>query len=224
VTVVLCGSLGATAAMWRPQAGVVASSLVVEHPGHGGAPLLDGFDVDALARRVLDAVEGRFSFVGLSLGGAVGMRVAALAPERLEKLVLACTSSRFGEASQWRERAATVRAEGLEAIVDAVMSRWFTPAYGAVTPWREMFLSVDPEGYARCCEALAGWDGGEDLERIQAQTLVVAGAEDPTSPPEHARGIVARIRDARLAVIDDAAHLANIEGVEEFNRLLEETL
>lgn len=224
MTVVLCGSLGSTAAMWRPQADVVAGSLVVELPGHGGAPVIDGFDVDVLARRVLDAVEGRFSLVGLSLGGAVGMRVAALAPERLEKLVLACTSSRFGEASQWRERAATVRAEGLEAIVDAIMRRWFTPAFHDVAPWREMFLSVDREGYARCCEALAGWDGGGDLEHIQAPTLVVAGAEDPTSPPGHAREIAARIPDARVAVIDGAAHLANVEGSAEFNRLLEEHL
>ncbi|MGZ4291819.1 MAG: alpha/beta fold hydrolase [Gaiellaceae bacterium] len=224
MTVVLCGSLGSTAAMWGPQARVVADPVVVEHPGHGGAPLLDGFDVDALARRSLDAVEGRFSFVGLSLGGAVGMRVAAIAPERLERLVLACSSPRFGEASQWHERAAAVRAEGLEAIVDAVMGRWFTPWFREVAPWREMFLSVDREGYARCCEALAGWDGGGDLERIQAPTLVVAGAEDPTSPPAHARVIAARIRDARVAVIDGAAHLANVEAATEFNRLLEEHL
>jgi len=221
VTVVLCGSLGSTAEMWEPQATRLAAAVVVEHPGHGAAPLVDSVSLDVLARRVLDAVTGPFSFVGLSLGGAVGMRVAALAPERVEKLVLACTSSRFGDAQQWLDRAATVRADGPEAIVDAVMERWFTHAYGDVGRWRRMFLSVDREGYARCCEALAGWDGDDDLRRIEAPTLVVAGEHDPTAPPEHAYAIAEAIAGTRVEVIGGAAHLANVERADEFNRLLE---
>ena len=224
MTVVLCGSLGSTAEMWEPQAPVLSDAVIVEHPGHGAALVLDQVDVDLLARRVLAAVAGTFSFVGLSLGGTVGIRVAALAPERVEKLVLACTSTVFGDPEQWHDRAATVRADGLEAIVDAVMARWFTPAYGGVARWRAMFLSVDPEGYARCCEALAGWDAEADLARIEAPTLVVAGAEDPTSPPEDAYALAARLLDARVLVLEHAAHLANIERADAFNRLLEEHL
>jgi len=223
--VVLCGSLGSTAAMWEPQRAALGARdvVVVEHPGHGGAPVDDVPDMAALAARVLAAVAGPFSFVGLSLGGAVGMHLAVTAPERVERLVLACSSPRFGEPAGWHERAATVRAEGLEAIVDAVLGRWFTPAFEEVARYRAMFVSVDREGYARCCEALAGWEG-EELERIAAPTLVVAGAVDPTSPPEHARAIAARIRGARVAVLEGAAHLANVERAEEFNRLLEEAL
>ena len=94
----------------------------IDHPGHGGAPLAEVRDVGDLAARVLATVgDGSFSFVGLSLGGAVGMQLALTAPERVERLVLACTAARFGEPEQWRERAALVRAEGLEAIVDAVL-------------------------------------------------------------------------------------------------------
>jgi 3-oxoadipate enol-lactonase len=218
VTVVLCGSLGSTAELWAPQARF--AGVVVEHPGHGAAAVTGPVTVDVLAERVLNAIPGPFSFVGLSLGGAVGMRVAAAAPERVEKLVLACTSSRFGEPEHWHERAATVRAEGLEAIVDGVMERWFTQAYGDVTRWREMFVSVDREGYARCCEALADWDGADDLRRIEADTLVIAGERDPTAPPERAP-VVSR---ARFEVIAGAAHIANVERAEEFNRLLAEHL
>ena len=87
-----------------------------------------------------------FSFVGLSLGGAVGMQLALTAPERLERLVLASTAARFGEPEQWRERAALVRAEGLAAIVDAVLARWFTARFAGVGPYRDMLLSVDPGG------------------------------------------------------------------------------
>ena len=122
-----------------------------------GAPRsAEASGVSELARRVLDAVgEGSFSFVGLSLGGAVGIQLALDVPDRIERLVLACTSARFGEPQQWLDRASLVRREGLAAIVDAVLARWFTPSFGDVDGFREMFLSVDPEGYARCCEALA---------------------------------------------------------------------
>jgi 3-oxoadipate enol-lactonase/4-carboxymuconolactone decarboxylase len=220
VTVVLCGSLGSTAEMWDAQTARLTGAVVVEHPGHGMAPLVDSLNLDLLAQRVLAAVAGSFSFVGLSLGGAVGMRVAAVAPERVEKLVLACTATRFGDRQQWLDRAATVRAEGLEAIVDGVMARWFTPAYGDVSRWREMFLSVDREGYARCCEALADWDGADDLPRIEADTLVIAAAQDPTAPPAQAPPVPG----ARFEVIDGAAHLANVEAADAFNRLVEEQL
>jgi 3-oxoadipate enol-lactonase len=223
-TVVLCGSLGSTAAMWDTQRRALAGRKVVrlEYPGHGDQPLrsLDG--IDDLAAQAAAAVDGPFAFVGLSLGGAVGMRVAAEHPGRVERLVLACTSPRFGEAAQWHERAALVRSKGLAAIVDAVLARWFAPGFGEEPAYREMFLSVDPEGYARCCEVLAGWDGAADLARVSCPTLVIAGADDPVSPPRDAMTIAAQVASARVEVIDGAHHLANVERPETFNRLLEE--
>jgi 3-oxoadipate enol-lactonase len=220
MTVVLCGSLGSTAELWELQTPVVPDAVVVEHPGHGAAPLVDDLDLGALARRVLDAAPGRFSFVGLSLGAAVGMRVAATAPDRVDKLVLAGASARFGEAEQWVARARIVRAEGLEAIVDGVMERWFTPSYPDVARWRAMFLSADREGYARCCEALAGWDGTDDLARIAAPTLVIAGAADPTAPPAEGHAVARAVAGARFEVVDGAAHVVNVEAADSFNTLL----
>jgi 3-oxoadipate enol-lactonase len=223
MTLVFVGSLGATREMWEPQA-PLGGAVLVELPGHGAEPVRDGVSVDSIAARVLAAVDGPLAVVGLSLGGAVAMGIAAQAPARVEKLVLACTSPDFGDPAQWLERAATVRDDGLESIVDAVMARWFSPAYPDVGRWRAMFLSVDPEGYGRCCAALAGWDGRDDLRRVEAPTLVIAGAGDPTSPPAHAEEIAAHVRGARVAVIDGAQHLANIERADAFNRLLEEHL
>jgi 3-oxoadipate enol-lactonase len=226
-TVVLCGSLGSTAAMWDPQGPVLAGRRVVrvEHPGHGTAPVTEVGGIGDLARRVLDAAgDGPFAFVGLSLGGSIGTRLAVDAPERITSLVLACTSQRFGEPAQWHERAAAVRSQGLEAIVDAVMGRWFTPAFPDTAPFREMFLSVDPEGYARCCEAIAGFDAAPLLGRIRVPTLVVAGDRDPTSPPDHGRALADGIAGARLEVLDGAAHLASVERADAFNTLLEEHL
>jgi 3-oxoadipate enol-lactonase len=231
-TVVLCGSLGSTSAMWEPQLPALQIPalhghrvLKVEHPGHGGAPLANVQAVDDLAARVLEQVgAGTFSFVGLSLGGAVGLRLALDAPERLEKLVLACTSARFGEPEPWHERAATVREHGLAAIADAVLARWFTPAFDAVDRLREMFLSVDAEGYARCCEALARWDVRSELGAVAAPTLLIFAAEDPATPPAMGEELAAGIPGSRLEVLANAAHLANLERPDHFNRLLKEHL
>jgi 3-oxoadipate enol-lactonase len=228
-TVVLCGSLGSSAAMWDAQVPVLEHAdldvVRVEHPGHGGTPVEAVADVADLARRVLARVEAeRFSFVGLSLGGAVGMRLALDAPERIDRLVLLCTSASFAPAEMWRERAALVRADGLEPLVDTVLARWFTPALPDVRRFREMFLATDPEGYARCCDALAAWDARDELERIEAPTLCVAGADDPSTPPAELEAIASPIPRARLEVVEGARHLANAERPDEVNRLLLEHL
>jgi len=223
-TVVLCGSLGAPAAMWDLQLPALAGQTVVrvDHPGHGEAPLADVGDVADLVRRVLDAAgDARFSFVGLSLGGAIGMQLALAAPERLERLVLASTAARFGEPEQWLERAATVRAYGLGAIVDAVLGRWFTPSFDGVDLYREYFLNTDPEGYARCCEALSRFDVRDALGAVDVPTLAIAATEDPTTPPDVVETIAHSIPDSRFEVIEGAAHLVNVERSHEFNRLLE---
>ena len=234
--VVLAGSLGSASAMWDAQAAALEGRFAVarhDYPGHGGAPLTDVADVRDLARGVVEQIDARndfvadshkVSFVGLSLGGAVGMRIALDAPERLDRLVLACTSARFGEPATWEERARTVRTEGLEAIVDTVLARWFTRGFPDVGRYRAMFLSTDAEGYARCCEALARWDVREQLGRIAAPTLVVSGADDPSTPPEHGELLASRIPGARHVVLPGARHLANVEFAEDFNALLSEHL
>jgi 3-oxoadipate enol-lactonase len=231
-TLVLCGSLGSTHEMWEPQLPALSARFApdlevvrIDHPGHGGAPLGDVHEVEDLARRVLETVEAdSFSFVGLSLGGAVGMQLALSAPERLDRLVLCCTAARFGDPELWVERAALVRAEGVEAVVDLVLPRWFSPGFPDLPRYRAMFLSTDPEGYAHCCEALARWDAREDVARIAAPTLVVSGADDPYPPAEYGALLAERIPGARYEVIPGARHLANVEHADEFNRLLLEHL
>ena len=152
------------------------------------------------------------------------MRLALDAPERIERLALLCTSAWFGPPEGWRERAALVRAEGVEAVVDAVLGRWFTAGFRDVQRFREMFLRTDDEGYARCCDALARWDAREEVAAIAAPTLVVSGGDDPSAPPEHGELIAARVRGARHEVVPGARHLASVEYAGEVNRLLLEHL
>jgi len=226
-TVVLCGSLGSVSSIWDAQLPALGGRRVVriDHPGHGGAPVIAFADIGELTSHVLATVPaGSFSFVGLSLGGAVGMQLALAVPERLDRLVLVSTAARFENPEQYLDRAALVRAHGLEPIVEAVLARWFTPAFENVAPYREAMLAIEPEGYARCCEALARWDVRDTLGGIRAPTLVIAGAEDPSTPPATVEQVAAAIPGARFEVIDGAAHIASVERTDVFNRLIEEHL
>jgi 3-oxoadipate enol-lactonase len=219
-TVVLSGSLGATRAMWDAQADALCDFDVVriEHPGHGGESMVDLHDVGDLSRRVLDTVRAeRFSFVGLSLGGAVGMQLALDAPERLDRLVLVATAARFGDPEGWDERIEIARAGGMEAIADIVLARWFTPAFADVQRFREMLVALPPETYVRYCRLLREYDLRGSLGAIAAPTLAVAGAEDPTAPPEAVEAVASEIPNARFTVIPRAAHLVNVERADEFN-------
>jgi 3-oxoadipate enol-lactonase len=225
VTIVFSGSLGSDKRMWEPQRRDGIDGVRLEHPGHGGAPLVEVRDMADLAAAALAAIDApRFSFVGVSLGGAVGMRIALDAPDRLERLALICTSARFGESQGWLDRAALVREQGLEVIVDMLMERWFTPEFSDVRRYREMFLATDPEGYARCCDALAVWDTRDEIGRIAAPTLVVSGADDPAAPPAAGALLAERIPNAGHAVLQNARHLASVERAADVNALLREHL
>jgi 3-oxoadipate enol-lactonase len=231
--VVLSNSLGTTLEMWEPQVPALSERFGVlryDHPGHGGSrddtPVRS---VEGLARGLLKLLDQRgfqrVSFCGLSLGGAVGMWLAMYEPERIDRLVLACTSARFGLRENWLARAATVREEGVEAVADAVSLLWFTPRThreqpALVAEFREMMVSADSEGYAGCCEALGDWDPGDTLAAIGTPTLVLAGSEDPATPPAQGEQIASLIPGARLSVLEGAGHLANVEEPAAFNRLL----
>jgi 3-oxoadipate enol-lactonase len=169
----------------------------------------------------------RVSLCGLSLGGATAMWFAVNAAERLERLVLACTSATFGEPEPWLERAALVRAGGLEPIADSILVNWFTASFAAANPeivahFKALLTGTPRERYARCCDAIARWDFREQLTEIRVPTLVVVAAEDPSTPREHAELIAAQIDGAKLAVLPQAAHLANVEQPEAFAALVSE--
>jgi 3-oxoadipate enol-lactonase len=221
---VFTGSLGTDLTMWTPQAELLKPrfcTLRYDIRGHGRSPVPSGpYSIDDLGSDLLALLDRlgieRASLCGLSIGGMISMWVAAHAPERVERLVLCCTSGRLGPPSAWLERAAIVRADGVGAIADAVLGRWFTPAFAGARPdvierMRAILTATPPEGYAGCCEAIAEMDLTPDLPSIAAPTLVIAGEQDPATPPEHGRRIADLIPGARFEVVSPAAHLATIE-------------
>lgn len=220
---VLGNSLGTTGDLWARQVPVLARRFRVlryEHRGHGGSPAPAGpYSVGELGRDVLALLDAAgvesACYAGVSLGGMVGMWLAAHAPERISALGLLCTSAHLPPAEFWLDRAAKVRAGGMSAIAEAVVARWFTPAFTRAEPaaaaaFIAMVRGVDPEGYAGCCEAIAAMDLRPALGAIAAPTLVIAGSDDPATPPWHAAVIARAIPGATLRVIRGAAHLPTV--------------
>ena len=222
--VLMANSLGSDLRMWRPQADVLATRYRVvryDMRGHGRSPAPAGpyalADLAGDALALLDrlGVE-RAHVVGLSLGGMVGLQLAATAPDRIDRMVLCCTAAHLPPAQNWRDRAATVRSAGMAAISGTVVGRWLTPAFASAAPGlveqlRAMVDATPPEGYAGCCEAIAAMDLRPQLGQIIAPTLLVAGADDPATPVQHAQRIAEALADARVVTVGPAAHLANLE-------------
>jgi len=225
--VVMAHSLGADLRMWDPQVTTLARHLrIVRYDlrGHGGTPGgPDGWAIDDLASDVVALLDhlgvDRASFCGLSLGGMVGLALAATAPERVDRLALCCTAAWLGPPETWHERAAAVRRDGMSAVADTVLGRWFTPLFAAshadmVGAFRDTLLATDVEGYARSCAAVAAMDQRSRLSAITAPTLVLAAALDPSTPPDMGALIASGIPGARFVVVPDAAHLANVEAAD----------
>ena len=230
--VVLSPSLGATRGMWDPQVPALAERYRVvtyDTRGHGESPAPPGpYTLDDLVDDVVALLDelgvARASFVGLSVGGMIGMRLAAREPDRVDRLALLCTSAKT-DPQGFLDRAAAVRSGGTASVAPAVVSRWLTPAFAAqhadlVARLEGMIAGADDEGYAACAEVVAGIDLRDDLGRINAPTLVVSGAEDPALPPEHQRLIADGIRGAELLTVSPAAHLANLERTSEITGAL----
>jgi 3-oxoadipate enol-lactonase len=215
---VLLGGLGTTRSIWEPL-GLGSRVRALDLPGHGDAPLPDGpVSVAGIGSHILETVPGRFSFCGVSLGGMVGIWLAANAPDRIERLVLACTGARLGSREDYRARAALVRLEGTGVAVDGARERWFTPSFRTHARALRMLdelRAVPREGYAACCEAVGDADLREDLQRVSPPTLAVFARDDIVTTPEVVETLVTGLPNARRVDIP-GAHLANVEEPDAF--------
>jgi 3-oxoadipate enol-lactonase/4-carboxymuconolactone decarboxylase len=224
---ILGPSLGTSLRLWDAQVPELARARRVvryDLPGHGGSPdtLLRQHTVAELGALVLELADslglGRFSYAGVSLGGAVGAWLAVHHPARVESLALVCSSARFGEPGPWKERAERVRAEGVDWLAESAPARWFAPGTGTTGVTRGLVAdqrAASPTGYAACCEALAAYDLTGQLGRIAAPTLVIAGRQDAATPPVHARQLADGIARSTLTELDGAGHLAPAEQPEQ---------
>lgn len=234
---VLSNSLGTALEMWDPQMPALTERFRVlryDTRGHGRSAVPSGpCSIADLGQDVLALLDetgvGRASFCGLSMGGMIGMWLGTNAPDRIERLVLCNTSAqKIGTPELWEQRITLARTQGMSALTEAVIERWFTPGFRARDPQavdkvRAMLLATPGAGYAACCAAIRDQDQLESISAIRAPTLVITGSRDPATPPDHGRAIASRIRGSRVVELE-AAHLSNIEARDRFNPSLLEFL
>jgi 3-oxoadipate enol-lactonase len=202
--------------------------------GHGRTAAVPGpYTIEALGQDALSLLDRlrveRASVCGTSLGGMIGLWLAVHAKSRVARLALLCTSSRLGPPEAWLVRAALVRQSGAAAVAQSSVARWFTSEFAARSPeliarMQDMVSRTSTEGYASCCEAIAAWDIRDQLGQIEARTWILAGDDDPATTPAHAYALGAAIPNARVTVLEQAAHLALAERPARVGQLLLEHL
>jgi len=226
---VLSNSIGTDLRMWDAQiAGLARHFRVLRYDarGHGASDAPDGaYSLDRLGRDVLELMDGlgigRAHFLGLSLGGFVGQWLGVHAPERIDRLVLANTSSYLGPAPQWDQRiAAVLRAPDLDETAGLFLRNWFPAPMlegedPRVEPFRAMLLATDRRGFAGSYAAVRDADLRRSIALIVSPTLIVAGRDDTVTAASHSEAIAATVAGSRLVVLP-AVHLSNIECPAEF--------
>jgi len=235
--VVLSHALGCDLGMWDAVAAALQDRYTVlryDHRGHGRSPAVPGaYAMDDLADDAAELIgqqaSGPVHFVGLSMGGMTAQALGARHPGLVRSLAIANSASRYDAAARagWQARIDTVRSQGVAAIAEGAMQRWFTPEFRAdeksgrarVAALRAVLEAMAPAPYAAACAAVAGIELDAGNARIQCPTLVIAGSRDEATPPAMSQEIARRIAGARLHSLD-AAHLSAVEQPEAFARLL----
>lgn len=230
---VFINSLGSDLRIWQEVAPAFTDRFRVvlyDERGHGlsDAPpapyTMDEHTDDLLA--LLDHLDIRSAaLVGLSVGGMIAQRAAVKAPDRVQALVLCCTAARIGTPQSWAERIGAVEQRGVGSVVEAVLQRWFTPAFRDGRPdecagWRNMLLRTPAQGYAGTCAAIRDADLIADAGRIAVPTLCIAGDQDGSTPADVVQGTAGLIPGARFALIEGAGHIPCVEKPAELSALI----
>jgi 3-oxoadipate enol-lactonase len=231
---VFSNSLAANLSMWDGQIAVFENAFRIlryDQRGHGGTEVprepctFDQLTDDVVA--LFDALAiRRATFVGLSMGAITALQLAARYPGRIDRIV-ACDgqwAAAPGSIELWEERLAVLRDEGMQAMVEPTVRRWFRPEFIASNPpvlekIRRMIATTPAEGYIACVRALQQYDIRECVPQISVPTLLLAGAADGTMP-QVMREMQQTIAGANFVEIPDAGHLPNVENPEVFNRAL----
>jgi 3-oxoadipate enol-lactonase len=232
---VLSHSLACSVRMWDPQIEALKDKyriLAYDTRGHGATEAPQGpYTLELLADDLFFLLKelkvATTHYCGLSMGGMIGQTFALKYPGVLASLTLADTTSRYPAeaASTWQDRIRVAETKGMEPLVQATLERWFTEPFRKNQPQVVEQIAVairttPVPGYVGCCHAIPKINVTARLKELELPALVICGEQDPGTPPAMAREIQQNLPGAQLVLIPQAAHLANIEQPEAFNRAL----
>ena len=229
--ILMSNSLMSNISMWDPTLPALTDRYRVlryDTRGHGRTSVTPGpYSIAMLADDavgLLDALNIRQAhIIGLSMGGMIAQQLGARYSDRVLSLLLCDTASEMPPRSMWEERLAIARTQGIPGLVEGTIKRWFTEPFinrapKEIAKVREMILGTPVEGYMSCAGAVRDMAQTTMLLKITAPTLVITGRQDPACTVDQSTVLHRMINTSRMAVIENAAHLSNIEQPEVFNR------
>lgn len=233
--VVFANSLGTNLHLWDGVIARLPDNLRIiryDKRGHGESSIPDApYKMGTLIRdteRLLDHLEVRDCvFVGLSIGGMIAQGLAIKRLDLVRAMVLSNTGAKIATQKMWDDRIATLRSEGLGAMANEIMVRWFSRRYRDtpdLTQWRDMLIATPEEGYAGCCAAIAGTDFYSTTAEMTLPTLGIAGTEDGATPPDLVRETVGLIKGSQFHLMRGVGHLPCAEAPDEYAKVLGEFL
>lgn len=227
----LSNSLATDHTMWDDQIADLAKlRRVVRYDtrGHGQSSAPPGpysfADLVGDVVSILDDLDiEKADVLGLSIGGMTALGLGLAFPARVKRLICACARAEFPPPAiaMWDQRIAAAKAGGLESLADETLGRWFTEPYRKLNPERlsrvrRMIVSTSVEGYCGCSEALKTLDYFRHLANLTVPTHYISGSADTAAPPQVMQAMADATPHARLDVIANASHIANIENAPAF--------
>jgi len=235
--IVFSNSLATSTAMWDEQAAALKNSYRVlryDQRGHGGTDAPAGrYPFDTLLADALALLDGlgikRTHFAGLSMGGATALGLAERHPERFDRIIV-CDSpcqSTPQSSQQWEERIVLAQKQGMQALVEPTIGRWFPPETVAKNPphldkVRAMIRATPVNGFIGCAAALADHDYASAVAGVRHRVLFLVGEKDAPAPAM--RKLHERLDGSRYVELPGAGHISNMDRPAEFNRAIADFL
>lgn len=228
--VIMSNSLMSNMSMWDCTVPALTDRYQVlryDTRGHGESSVLPGpYNMPQLADDLIALMNAlkidRAHIIGLSMGGMIAQQIGARYPERVHSLLLCDTASEMPPRSLWEERFAIARKDGIAGLVESTIKRWFTAPFIERAPTeiekvRKMILGTNVDGYINCGSAVRDMAQTTMLLKIKAPTLVMTGRQDPACTVDQSTVLHRMIDTSKMVVLEDAAHLSNIEQPAAFN-------
>jgi len=236
ISLIFSNSLGTNLHLWDGQVTAFQDKFRIiryDTRGHGqSATPSEPFDMAILGQDVLAILDAenidKACFCGISMGGTTGLWLAANAPDRFHRMIVANTGASFGPKDVWNNRIQLIQEHGIPSTTQSVMERWFTADFRQEAPEAvgriaQMLEACDLDGYRLNCEAVRDFSFEDQLKDCRAPILVIAGEHDPATTPEMAKTIVSGVQNGQYLSLA-AAHLSNIEAEAAFNNAIQSYL